>query len=53
MEDEELHPVRFSKSQINFILHMIHEKALEYWEEECQDILSTVEKSEAQLKTIK
>lgn len=46
MENEKLHPVKFSEKQIRFIKHMIYAKAYEYWEEACEDILSTIGKSE-------
>ena len=46
IKNKKLHPVRFTKKQIAFIKHMIHEKAYEYWEEECGDILSTIEKED-------
>lgn len=41
-----LHPVRFTKEQVEFIEHIISEKGMEYWEEECIDLLDTINGSE-------
>lgn len=49
MVNEELHPVRFSKGQVDFIEHLIlicGKATLGDWPESCCDILSTIEKSE-------
>jgi len=45
--DKELHPVRFTKEEVNCIKGAIHEHAAEHW----KDILSTIEKVEANNKT--
>jgi len=42
---DELHPVRFTKRQIEFLEHMIRETGIAYWEEECLDIISAIEYS--------
>lgn len=39
-----IHPVRFTRKQIAFIEHMINEKGIEFWKEECLDLVSTIEK---------
>ena len=46
MKEEYMHPVKFTQKQIRFIQYMINNKGLEYWEEGCKDILSTIEQSE-------
>lgn len=40
-----LHPVRFTKRQVEFIDHMICEKGMDYWEEECEDLLNTIKEN--------
>ncbi len=45
--ENELHPVRFTKRQIDFIEHMIYEKGYDFWEEQCSDIISTIESYES------
>lgn len=39
-----IHSARFTNGQIAFIDHMINEVGLERWEEECLDLLHTIEK---------
>jgi len=49
IDENEIHPVRFTKEQISYISSQIHEHDMEYWESECEevkDILNTIEKAE-------
>jgi hypothetical protein len=42
MTNKELHPVRFTREQVNFIRHMMSEKGYEFWEGECDDLSDTI-----------
>ncbi len=44
--EEDLHPIRLTEKQVGFIRHLLNEKALEYYEEESIDLLSTIESAE-------
>ncbi len=40
------HPVQFSRKQVKFIQHMMNEVAFEYFEDDCADLVSTIDKAE-------
>ena len=46
--DKELHPVRFTYKQIEFIKHMVFEVAGDYFEEESGNILDTIRLAECE-----
>ena len=42
----DLHPVRFTKDQVEFLRHLFNESGYDYFEEECTDLEATIKKSE-------
>ena len=40
---DDRHPVRLSVTQVEFMQHLINEKGLDFFEEECRDLLATID----------
>ena len=40
---DDIHPVRLSVSQVEFMQHLMYEKGIAFYEEECRDLLGTID----------